>query len=465
MCKRLQILVPGALATLALGAMGTAQAAEIVWDGHYRTQIRYFNSLSLADIETNPNTEEVSWWADHRLRLQPGFLISKNVSIYTQLDFLPGVTWGSQPVVQTDLATSLADPTVTTYAVEPPRAEDGSAGVQSLQVRRAWGQLDFEYGQVRFGRMPVEWGTGLVWNAGDDPLDEYGDTSDRVQAVIPVGPIHLIGAFETPAENYVNQPDDIKQLTAGVAFLGEKVGIGTYNTYRWQKFDDDSQYKMFTGDLWAQATLGIAQIEYEFAFMLGGGDLSESINDVRVTGLGSVLNATIETGGIAAGLGLGIASGDQDPYDDQFRSFAFDPDYNVALMMFEEPMPTLAHENPHPYNNGGREYGAMRIGDGVRNAMYMRPTVGYQVLDPLKLSVAFIAAQATKVEEIQREARGYGSEIDFEIEYTPFEHFKLESTTGIFFPGKYIKEYTNDTFGGGFESSAVGSRLVGSIEF
>jgi hypothetical protein len=453
------------LSVLALGATGTAQAAEVVWDGHYRTQIRYFNSLSLTDIETNPNTEEVSWWADHRLRLQPGFLISENVSLYTQLDFLPGVTWGDQPAVQTDLATGLADPTVYSYAVTPPTAEDGSAGLQNLQVRRAWAQLDFKLAQVRFGRMPVEWGTGMVWNAGDDPLSEYGDTGDRVQALVPIGPVYVIGAFDTSFENYVNEPDDLKQITAGVAYIGEKVGLGSYNTFRWQRFEEDSRYRMFTGDIWAHATLGIAQLDFELAFMLGGGDLSESINDVRVTGVGSVLNASLEGQKLLGGLGLGIASGDQDPYDTQFRGFAFDPDYNVALMMFEEPMPTLAHENPHPYNNAGREYGAVRMGDGVRNAMYLRPNIGYRVLDELRLDLAFIAATATKVEEEQRDARGYGSELDFSIEYTPFEHFKLESTTGIFFPGKYISEYTHDTFGGGFETNAIGSRLVGSIEF
>ena len=219
------------LSMLALCATGTAQAAEVVWDGHYRTQIRYFDTLSLSDLETNPNTEEVSWWSDHRLRLQPGFIISDNVSIYTELDFLPGAVWGDQPTVTTDLASGLADPTVTSYAVESPRAEDGSAGLQNLQVRRAWGQLDFKLAQVRFGRMPIEWGTGMVWNAGNDPLDEYGDTADRVQAMVPVGPVYLIGAFETPFENYVNEPDDLKQLTAGVAYLGEKVGIGVGQKY------------------------------------------------------------------------------------------------------------------------------------------------------------------------------------------------------------------------------------------
>ena len=40
-----------------------------------------------------------------------------------------------------------------------------------------------------------------------------------------------------------------------------------------------------------------------------------------------------------------MATGDADPYDNEFRTFGFDPDYQVALMMFEEPMPILRGTN------------------------------------------------------------------------------------------------------------------------
>ena len=36
----------------------SANAMEVAWDGHYRTRVRYFNSLSLAGIEENERSEE-----------------------------------------------------------------------------------------------------------------------------------------------------------------------------------------------------------------------------------------------------------------------------------------------------------------------------------------------------------------------------------------------------------------------
>jgi hypothetical protein len=451
------------LLTLIAALPSTALAAEVVWDGHYRTQVRAFDSLSLS--LDNDAAEGSSMWADHRLTLAPSLILSGKVRLFTELQILPYANWGNEAEVQTSPVTGLTAPAVTSSSVRSPSAEDGSAGLQNLQVRRVWAQLDTRYGQARFGRMPVEWGAGMVWNAGNDPLDEYGTTADRIQFIAPVGPVHLIGAYELPYEGFINQSEDVQQLTGGVAYLTEDLGIGSYNTYRWQSWDDGSEFSIFTGDIWAKARLGRAQLEWELAFQMGGGDLSESINDVRVTGLGTLLSAKMEGSKLMAGLTGGITTGDSNPYDNEYRSFAMHSDYNVALMMFEEPMPVLAHDNPHAFNNEGREYGAVRLGDGIENAMFLRPSVGYRLRDDLVADAAFILGRATKLEEEQSDARGYGSEIDLSLQYTPFEHFSLTGTGGYFMPGAYITEFSHDEYGTGFTQAVLGGRLVGTVRF
>jgi hypothetical protein len=450
---------------LTLGTLfpATAQATEVVWDGHYRTQVRAFDSLSLS--LTNDAAEGTSMWADHRLRLQPGFILSDKIRLNTEVDILPFARGGTDAVLNTDPASGITDPVVTSASVQSPTAEDGSAGLNNLQVRRVWGQIETKFGQARFGRMPVEWGAGMVWNAGNDPLDEYGTTADRVQFIAPVGPVHLIAAYEVPFEGFINQSEDVRQLSGGVAYLTEDIGVGSYNTYRWQNRDDKSEFSIFTGDVWAKARLGRALLEWELAFQLGGGDLSESINDVRVTGLGTVLSAKMAGTKLQAGLTGGIATGDANPFDSEYRAFSFHPDYNVALMMFEEPMPVLAHENPHPYNNEGREYGAVRLRDGISNAMFLRPNIGYSIREDLVIDVAMIIAQAAKLQEELKEASGYGSEVDLSLEYKPYEHFSLTGTAGYFMPGRYITSFAHDELGSGFDEAALGGRLVGTIEF
>ena len=453
----------GLLTSLLLMTPTTAEAAEVTWGGYYRSRFRYFNSLSLST--ENEFSEGSSWWADHRLRLRPTFILSNHVSLHSHVDVLPFVNWGQEPTDYADLSAGTTDAAAYSQTVNPPTAEDGSAGTQNLQVRSAFAELTTDRVTASFGRMPTHWGSGMVWNAGGDPNSEYGDFADRVSLITSVGPVFLITAFETNAEQFVNESDDLKTAVGGVMWQGEKAGVGTYNTYRWQTFGEDNKFQLYTGDIWAEAQLGMSHFEFELAFQLGGGDLDESINDVRVTGLGTHLSATLGGEKLSGGLAGGITTGDQDPFDTEFHAFSFDPDFNVALMMFQEPMPVLTHENPHLQNNGGREYGAVRMGDRISNAMYLRPAIGYRFHDTLSADIAFIAAQATKVPERDKDERGYGAEIDLSLRYTPFEHFSLESTTGVYMPGKYVTKFKHDDLGGGFTETAIGSRLLATVNF
>ena len=449
----------GMLSVLALALPSTASAVEVAWDGHYRTRVRYFDSLSLSSLETNEFSEESSMWTDHRLDLRPKFTFSNSVSLHTGFELLPFNTLGSGPSSLVDPVTGEEHPAAFANRVDTGFGED------NFEVEHVFGEVDAGFGKFRFGRMPVEWGSGMVYNAGLDPLSEYGDSADRLQVTVPMGPVYVIGAIETSAENFVNVDDDMITYTGGIAYLGERYGLGSYNTYRVAKFADESKYSLFTGDLWARVQLGMTSIEWEFAFQTGGGNLSEDVNDVTITGIGTQLTALVGNDTLRAGASAGLASGDQDPYDNEFRTFSFDPDFNVALMMFEEPMPVLAHENAHPENNGGREWGAVRTGEGVSNAMYVRPAIQYTASEGLDIELAWIGARAAKLPESDMDNKGYGSEFDLTVDYRPFEHFQLSSTLGVFLPGKYVTSYEHEELGGGFEDMAIGSRLVGTVQF
>ena len=80
----------------------SADAAELVFDGHYRARGQAFNSLSLADADVNANAEGGALYADHRFRLQPTWLLSERVSVTTQIDLLPYVLWGDEALQRAD---------------------------------------------------------------------------------------------------------------------------------------------------------------------------------------------------------------------------------------------------------------------------------------------------------------------------------------------------------------------------
>ena len=130
--------------------------------------------------------------ANLRLRLEPTLHISDTVKVHSQVDLLDNVVLGSTP---------------DTYRFDNPDAEldlftrtqvPPQAGVNSLQdsilVKRAWGHVRFGFGlDLQFGRMPWQWGMGMVANGGngyargtqDDivrQLDsDYGDSVDSLR--------------------------------------------------------------------------------------------------------------------------------------------------------------------------------------------------------------------------------------------------------------------------------------------
>lgn len=447
------------LLTMALGP--SAHATELVWDGFYRARARYFDTLSLSS--DNSNAQGVSFWLDHRMRLQPGWLLNDAIAIRAQLDLLDGVYWGQQAVMPVNPITGVDLGTQFTQTLEPPTTSSGGVTLQNLKVTRIWAEINVGPGQLRFGRMPLEWGSGMVFNAGNGPLDEYGNTVDRLQYAAKAGDVYVLGAIEQLYEGYVNQRDDIFGADGAVYYRTEQASLGIYNMVRWQK-QGQSAFTMYTGSLWGYAEAGPVDVEAEFAANLGGGDLDTGANDVRISSFGGMFDSGYEGAHLRLGLGAGFATGDASPTDSAFHTFSFNPDFHVALMMFEEPMPTLAAAVPNSTNQG-LELGAVRTGDGVRNALYLRPRIGWRLFDDLKGDLVIFTAQAAKQASDSTTGKGYGTELDADIHYTPIDRLDLHGTVGVFFPGRYFTEYEDPDLGSHFDRPALGGRVVGTIHF
>jgi len=143
--------------------------------------------------------------------------------------------------------------------------------------------------------------------------------------------------------------------TANLALIyrNEMAGIGFLNRYRYQP---SQSFQAYTGDLWFFGDTGPLRVEGEVAAVFGGGNLQDGANDITIGAVGAVLKADVEMDKILGGIEAGLATGDADETDAKLKTFTFDRDYNVALLLFEEPMPTLAARSANSTNDG-RDYG------------------------------------------------------------------------------------------------------------
>jgi len=187
-----------------------------------------------------------------RLRLDPEIDISDNLRIVSEVDLLDNVVLGSTPdSYATQPATSSSSTSGTTTATTPTGYQSAgfnayapvsffsttqgvpTAGVNSstnsIDVHRVWGEYMTPVGQLRFGRMPSQWGLGMVDNAGDGIDSDYQTTVDRIMFVsgiksldlyfggawdfIATGPTALPGATTGPIwDVYGGQPYDTCNL-------------------------------------------------------------------------------------------------------------------------------------------------------------------------------------------------------------------------------------------------------------
>jgi uncharacterized protein (TIGR04551 family) len=132
--------------------------------------------------------------ANMRLRLEPTINLDEGTSVHVQADMLDNLVLGSTPSDQTLAGVYTAIPP----AIQPPVGAFGNgtqgsviqgvnSNVPAVQIKRAWGEVALPLGVLKFGRMPNQWGMGILYNAGGaDPINgtynydaDYGDSVDR----------------------------------------------------------------------------------------------------------------------------------------------------------------------------------------------------------------------------------------------------------------------------------------------
>ena len=158
----------------------------------------FVSALSDADARLlgfNDNSDNISF-VDTRLRLTPQLVLSDAVTIRAQVDVADNMIWGGltsgfandrRTVVNSSLTpddrfrgallTDIGAGTVVSTFGEATATDD----VQFFNVRMLHADivLPGNWGFVRIGRQPFDWGLGILANGGWDPMSDLGFVLDR----------------------------------------------------------------------------------------------------------------------------------------------------------------------------------------------------------------------------------------------------------------------------------------------
>ncbi len=430
--------------------INTASATELLWEGNYRARGQYFNSLSLSD--TNTLSEGVSSDLTHRFRLMPTWKLDYKSSIHAQMDLLPYTNWGSDlynytdPLTETDLLYGSPLRNATLEQNSP------------IMVRRVWVSYENQLGQLDFGRMPHHWGSGMLFNSGNGALSEFGNSIDRVQHTFYADDVFISTSLDHYEEGFVNQADDAWGSSISLMYNTERAKSGIYALHQRQN-ESDSTFALTTIDLHGHADAGNLQAEIELAYQRGNGDLPGGINDIGLSAFGGILDLSFTADRLQLGIVGGFAQGDNDTNDKTLKTFYFNPDYNLSLLLFEEPLPTLSS------TSGLREYGATRTGYSLHSALFAKPSITGTLVKDLTGTFSVLAARAVGLPDDESSNNGYGYELNATINYTPSPKIEFSTSAAYFIPGNYFTSYSNSDFGGNFSKNAIGLQLLGVAHF
>jgi uncharacterized protein (TIGR04551 family) len=105
--------------------------------------------------------------ADMRFRLDPTLNLSQQVRVHAQIDIFDNLVLGSTPdgysINGRDTASNNQ---LLTHTQTPPTSGVNSLA-NSIVAKRAWGEINTPLFELDFGRMPLMWGTGMLFHDGD----------------------------------------------------------------------------------------------------------------------------------------------------------------------------------------------------------------------------------------------------------------------------------------------------------
>jgi uncharacterized protein (TIGR04551 family) len=445
--------------------------------------------------------DETEASANMRLRLDPEIHISDNLRIQSEIFALDNVVLGStpdayamQPATQASVPVNGVRPPAYQSAGFNPYAPASffsttqgppTAGVNSLQnsinVQRVWGEYMTPVGQLRFGRMPGQWGLGILENAGDGLDSDYQTTLDRLMFITGIKSMDLYfgGAWDfvsTGPTNgnafnlYGGQQYDVCNLcnvNEWAAFVAHRrnpelqrldlargdlvVNGGVYAKFRSQDLDvqppqtpltinptvsgsndglESRQAWTITPDLWLQTMWRKFRFEAEAVAIIG------AIGGVQSTGLTAVPDSTVNIRQWAVAtqtefkaiedkldlqFGFGWASGDPWAYSSAAGT-------NQGAL---NPGPAL----PQEFNNTGpistfRFHPDYRVDliffrnilSRVEGAYYFRPSVDYDFLhrangEKFGGGAAVIWSRASEFVQTPGHHRDLGVELDLQVYY------------------------------------------------
>jgi hypothetical protein len=479
------------LLTTVIVFIGASQAfsADLEWSGKYRVEGIYIKNFTL---DKNAGVED-SYILNH-LIMEPKIIATDGVNIKSRFDIFNnaltndqhGQVFGdyNQP---NGVTPAVGAPAGNGQPVNPgqgPGVFSKANSAETIGVTELYLNWIHEFGALIVGRVPFQFGLGMLYNSGSGNFDHALSTKDIVGYKLVLGNISIMPAYGKVREGNLLAEDDINDymIVAEYANPETDLSMGFMFDQRVAPYDASGQGNDFPANYFSNSNANFGQgfvnsgysaynmnfyvkkkfetfnVGVELGFLNGNSGMkvpeiaSGNLDSVLLSGFGGALEVGYHTGNIKLNVRAGMASGD-DPDTSSMESYAFSPNYHVAMLMFAFPMgqydvlrSSVWGTHPAAFVTGNPALSNLAGLDTetISNAMYFAPSITWSLGDRYDVTGTFCYANEVKTavspDNPPAGISGFGAtslgfESDFGLSYHPNDKFTWETTFGLFFPG------------------------------
>jgi hypothetical protein len=460
---RSQAFAAGLLAALASLAPGArARAADMSWSGYYR-----FEGTRVHGPEMDSNGRDKAYMLQH-LVLSPKIVAADGLTVYGRFDIFNNAIYGQN----NQLGEFLGDGTHAAFGPRDPgngsttnagnsnvlsRAEkSGMLAITSLYA--VWNQ---EFGSLVVGRVPIQFGLGVVHNAGNGMFDHYFESKDIVGYKVVMGNLMVMPMYGKVSEGDIGYGDDVMDymvhvqydnpetdLSLGVFFeervstiAGNDAPISANATLPFGG-PGSTQTGGYKTSLWSVYS---KQRVHDFTIAVEGDFFSGDSGVTAATGQ----SVSINSFGVAAEIGykpedsrwasvlkVGMATGDDPGTVDVFEGFAFSRNYDVAFLLFNHPLGRFDVLRTGQVRDTSVTASSQPDTEALSNAIYIAPNIEFRWRDNLSLNGTLAYAMLNKDPiAFGNTAKDLGYEIDMGVTYKPYDRLTWKTQVGFLIPG------------------------------
>lgn len=443
-----------------------AFAVTMNFEGSFRTEGSYYNNTGLG----NGAIPKDKAFLYNRALLNPSVVIDDHFSVKSQWSLLSSPTFApsSQSFAGSAMVVGNGG-----YILGDPNAT-------AMLLQRAWLEWTSDVGVLRLGRMPFNWGYGLLWDDGSrDIWDDFQTTLDRVEYRLNLGYINFgVSYSKTFKASTLGSGGDSIFFSGFLQYKNPETDFegGILYENQWRSPDLTANFKGpsnpaaknpnpwyvppvagFTQpnlakntpyplsnhvlDIYVKKGLGAFTLGGEFSYLAGkaidfGGD--GTADDLGAFAL--VARAQYEKHQLKAYAEVLYATGDDNINDNTQSGF-------LLLHRNRRPGLILGRELLGPYATSAVSQGSCTAYSGPNTfsgCLYGKVGASYDWTSTISTGLDLIYAR--KVAIAAGEESSLGFEIDAGVAYLLYQNFTVGGNAGLLLPGAGIGPNTDAAF-------------------